>query len=844
MTLKAVPTHSSDIHDVLHRVSHWLPTQGPIKDFIHHNTLHAFLDLPFHEGLARASGIYGARPYLDISWYQDAFRRGAITPEALKRVIEKEGPPSEQENLRVQMLSPQAPLPRPQGIRDEGVRSRWLHERGVDIDYLCQPIAIRMLATFLDQGVAIWRMPGADKKFWHCLRELVQGSWLPIPPLSDSWCKERLQEEPHQVIERCLAHLVSDPSQREEYLLGTLLASPGWSGIVGQIEREPGSLLAHRSITLAEYAAFLLVLDVGWLRRKLGKNFEPLAGPTPERTPVNHATLRIARLWQEALETSYALDLLGALELNAKTSSRAERPAFVQAFFCIDDREESLRRHLEETLERVETFATAGFFGIDFLFQGLQSAYPAQQCPVVVRPKHLVREQPGDPERYKVPRLTQLLHLTPASNTLFRGWIVSQTLGLGAAIRLFINVFRPTLAPPTEKALSKVEAHTKLHLFRQSDTPTPEGFLLGYSIDEMADRVAGVLRQVGLTRGLSNLIVFIAHGSSSVNNPHFAAYDCGACSGKPGAPNSRAFAIMANHPEVRAKLVERGIVMPATCRVLGALHDTARDEVSYFDLGDLPSSHRALFEEFDKGMRTALKKNAKERTRRFDNFDPMGGETEALHHVRNRASAIFEPRPELNHATNACAIVGRRHLTRSLFLDRRAFLNSYDPTQDPDGTILAGILGAVVPVCGGISLEYLFSRIDNEVYGAGTKLPHNVVGLIGVSNGVESDLRTGLPSQMIELHDPLRLLLVVEQTPEVALKAARKSPAIFEWVHNDWVRFAAIHPTDGLVYLYEKGEMIRPALSARALPSGRGSLAICQGKSGNIPVHQIERNTP
>ena len=36
----------------------------------------------------------------------------------------------------------------------------------------------------------------------------------------------------------------------------------------------------------------------------------------------------------------------------------------------------------------------------------------------------------------------------------------------------------------------------------------------------------------------------------------------------------------------------------------------------------------------------------------------------------------------MGHATNAMSIVGRREWTRGLFLDRRAFLTSYDPTQD------------------------------------------------------------------------------------------------------------------------------------------------------------------
>ena len=81
----------------------------------------------------------------------------------------------------------------------------------------------------------------------------------------------------------------------------------------------------------------------------------------------------------------------------------------------------------------------------------------------------------------------------------------------------------------------------------------------------------------------------------------------------------------------------------------------------------------------------------------------------------DRAEDLAQVRPEWGHATNAICIVGRRERTRGLFLDRRAFLTSYDPTQDDaDAAILTRTLQAVFPVCGGINLEYYFSHVDPD----------------------------------------------------------------------------------------------------------------------------------
>jgi uncharacterized protein YbcC (UPF0753/DUF2309 family) len=127
---------------------------------------------------------------------------------------------------------------------------------------------------------------------------------------------------------------------------------------------------------------------------------------------------------------------------------------------------------------------------------------------------------------------------------------------------------------------------------------------------------------------------------------------------------------------------------------------------------------------------------------------------------------------------------------------------------DPEGVYLTNILNAVAPVCGGINLEYYFSHVDNQKLGAGTKLPHNVMGLIIVANGIDGDLRSGLPSLMPEVHDPLRLMVIVEHFPEVVLKTIQMSASTYEWFLNDWVKLTAVHPETKELWVFKDGEFV------------------------------------
>jgi uncharacterized protein YbcC (UPF0753/DUF2309 family) len=258
---------------------------------------------------------------------------------------------------------------------------------------------------------------------------------------------------------------------------------------------------------------------------------------------------------------------------------------------------------------------------------------------------------------------------------------------------------------------------------------------------------------------------------------------------------------------------------------VGAYHNTCDDSVLYFDLDQVPASHKSDIEFARAAMDAARARNAHERCRRFESA-PLNLSLEAaLRHVESRSEDLAQVRPEYCHASNAVCFVGRRCRTRALFMDRRSFLVSYDPTSDTnEGTILARILQAAIPVCAGINLEYYFSNIDSNNWGCGTKLPHNIASLIGVMDGAASDLRTGLSSQMVEIHEPVRLLFIIETKPESMLRIMEANAEIRRLCRNEWVQLALLDPDSPKIHHFRNGQFEAYHPATRELPEVEHSI--------------------
>ena len=521
------------------------------------------------------------------------------------------------------------------------------------------------------------------------------------------------------------------------------------------------------------------------------------------------------QVWLLAYERHYREQLFSALAAN-QSRSRPLAQTSAQVVFCMDDREEGTRRHLEELAPSVATYGAAGFFGVATWWQGIDDAAPSAQCPIVVQPVHAVSE-------IAAPGAGLALARHRGRRAWRHGWrenflqgtrrrpLAGPLLTAVAAPPMLAALVAGALAPgwfgqAVQRWRTQFDGRvaTRLQLTAESACAeaTPETPQTGFTDDEQAARVGNFLHMIGLTSDFAPLVLMLGHGSASRNNPHLSAYDCGACSGRHGGPNARIFAAMANRPQVRARLAERGLSIPEGTWFLAAEHNTCDDGIAWYDLDQVPAGLQAAADRLLGQLAEACRAHAAERCRRLASAPPRLSPWQARQHVAGRSHDNSQVRPELGHATNAAAFIGRRAMSRGLFLDRRVFLISYDPTADEDGCIVENILLAAGPVGAGISLEYYFSTVDNERFGCGSKVAHNLTGLFGVMEGADSDLRTGLPWQMVEIHEAMRLLVVVEQSPAMLTAILERQPALQELVGNGWIILAAKSPSTAAIELY------------------------------------------
>lgn len=829
----------TEIHDVTERdrmglrtdvalAARVLPVHYPLRAFIAVNPLAGFEDRPFGEAVRAAEQLYGRPMRLPRSAMRAAYAAGRITDDDIDAVLARRcGAQADQLVLplgdrvvtavaawRADLLTaPELPAPRRHGTRSEQLAPRLA--RHVD------ELTARWCAAYAGAPEAAFPLPGATAGFYPAWRRLVMDE-RSLPRR----VRGRLQPLPDRAedaVLRALRALGVDRDGRRGCLEAHLTALPGWAAYARWSAGRTGELdlVDYLAVRLTYETALLADLSpphTGHLPEPTGSR-NGAAGGSPgqrARRVADHlgavlaaegelATLAqlLARvcdenrdeIWLEAYEGHHQDRLLRALDRPAPPlpPSADDRPA-AQVICCIDARSEGLRRRLE-SLGAYETYGFAGFFAVSIRYTDLAGGAPADLCPVLIEPAYDVREIPSPGTARAAGRRRSGLAALAATEHAFHAakdsvagpFALAEAGGVVGAPLAAVKTLAPRLA-----ALLRRRGRSRV----APDAPTVLDLGPQFTVDDQVLYAEVTLRTIGLHRRFARLVVLCAHGSTTENNPYQAALDCGACGGQRGAPTARAATAILNRVDVRAGLRGRGIDIPPDTWFVAAEHDTAVDEVELLDQHLVPASHGADLERLAGHLATAGRELAAERCALLPGASGRGSRRAAARHVRRRAADWAQVFPEWGLAGNAAFVVGPREMTVGLDLARRAFLHSYDADADPDGTALEMILTAPLVVAQWISCQYYFSAVAPQVFGAGTKTVHNVVGSVGVLAGQAGDLRLGLPWQSVAVgdrlvHEPMRLLAVV-QAPLARLDdVIGRNPVLQRLFGHGWVPLAA-----------------------------------------------------
>lgn len=782
----------------------------PLQSFVAVNPFLSLSGTRFEEACGIMKRVAHADMLMPRSHYRDMMESGRITDEdlatAVRAVCLTDGPvdDTELEEWKAR-ISTDPSYRHPSAFTVADVADR-MHGTRIS-DEVTEQIS-KWCSAYWDEGQAAWRMPWRSLPFYQAWRAAAAVDRTP-DVLGFHRFREivaTLPREPAATIEVVVAALGLAPRALDAYFFRALFTIRGWAAYARYLGwsdeldgRKSDIVIELLAVRLAwDYALFELNGDrefrTAWADATTSMVDEALcAEPDPE--------LLVDAVLQAAFDASFQRELAQKLVVApAPEPSTVHLRKPLQAAFCIDVRSEPFRRALEQVAPDAQTIGFAGFFGFPIEYVPIGQHAGAAQCPVLLKPKFVVREtvaNADEDERTEILGLRLLRRRAAKAWKSFKSSAVSsfvyvETAGLTFASKLAsdtLGVTRPVNHPSVDGLDEKVRARISPDVAHAE----VDGRIIGFTKDERIDVAQGMLKSMSLRSGFARLVMLAGHGSTTVNNPHASGLDCGACGGNSGEPNARVAAMILNDPDVRAGLDERGIHIGEETWFVACLHDTTTDEVTIFDRERIPESHAKDLEQLEGWLAEA---SALARARRSTQLG-ISNAADADQQVLRRSRDWSQPRPEWGLAGNAAFIAAPRGRTRGIDLGGRVFLHDYDWKQDADFSVLELIMTAPMVVASWINLQYYGSAVNSEAFGCGNKVIHNVVGTLGVLQGNGGDLQTGLSWQSVHdgkrfVHEPLRLNVFIEAPPKELEAVLAKHEGVNELVKNQWVHLFAL----------------------------------------------------
>lgn len=775
----------------------------PLQNFVAVNPYLGLTDKSWHDAATELKASASAHSTMDADFYRKKFEAGELIAGDVEKTLQEYGL-SVTASEFIATLADESP--------DQGTLALMsnLHvsQTGIETTDLILEQISKWSADYFDKGQATIRTTtGNTTLFAQWLKHQKIDRTLRVMGLTDlNEVLSRLSDQPEEAARTMMADIGLDSEAVPMYLHRLARSIGGWMAYAryqdwgyeldGESSDNANMLLLVR-LAYDWYCFQSLAADMGAdiLRQTFRRQLTTPASETPD--PL--------MLAQEAYEASVRGRLLNNFQEN-ETAAKTER-ASIQAAFCIDVRSEILRRAFETQSTSIETIGFAGFFGLAVDVQHFGHDDKNAHCPVLLKPGYTACETPAYRNTEKAQNAQSAIAANWFSFKAFRSSAVSsfafvEALGLGYLARAITDAARITrpaaLASKRGIIGPKLENAQRYELKHLDGTPV--------SREEKATIAGNILNGMSLKSDFARLVFLVGHGSTSVNNPHAAGLDCGACGGNAGAPNAQLTADLLNDPLVRQDLEARGVVIPEDCWFVAAQHDTTTDDVEFYKSLHVPESHQDDLHKARTYFDAASNITRAERALRLGTT-----QSHAIHkEVVSRSSDWSEVRPEWGLAGCKAFIAAPRTHSSHANLEGHAFLHSYDYKSDEDFQVLELIMTAPMIVASWINLQYFGSTVDNTVFGSGNKTLHNVVGRIGVLEGAGGDLRVGLPMQSLHdgekwMHDPVKLSVVIRAPIEAMNTIIKKHEMVRELVDNGWLYLYAMSENGGISHEYAGG---------------------------------------
>ncbi|MFU0507936.1 YbcC family protein [Pseudaminobacter sp. NGMCC 1.201702] len=785
MTATKSPLLSPDvILKAANRAARAIPPLWPLASSVAVNPFLGQTSEPLATAAARLRRAAGIALTMPRPWYAERVGSGEIAEKDLQAAFEAAPATLRPKTFAALKQAIQSGRPKPQAIPTIADLARDV--AAIDWPGVVNDRISRWASDYFDQGQALWAkgQQGAAYAAWriiaaHDLTPEIVG----LAGFAQSVADAPTNAE--DAITECVARLGLSEEALESYFHRLLITLGGWSQAaryrLWQTELRGGT---DASVT------DLLAIRLTWeaaLLRKLGSALELQwqAAIAAYAEPVSATSEDVIdAILQEAAERAAQRRLNSLLTGTSSAPAAHGRPRFQMAF-CIDVRSEVFRRALESLDPGIRTLGFAGFFGLGIAHRRFASDVVEARLPVLLTPGVFTCSGEATPA---VARSDLAARITARAKRAWRRFKL-------AAISSF--AFVEAAGPMYVAKL----LHDGLALTRNAapNDPAPRP-ANGLDLNTRLTMATSILKAMSLTTGFARLVLLASHGANVVNNPHASTLHCGACGGYSGEVNARLLASLLNDHDVRVGLAERGIAIPEDTLFLAALHDTTTDDVKIY-AADHPSTAHA--DDVDQAERCLKSAGVLARGERALRLPRAAGSRDIPHRARDWA----ELRPEWGLAGCQAFVAAPRSRTAGRDLAGTAFLHDYNWQRDDGFGVLELILTAPVVVASWISLQYYGSTVAPDLFGAGNKLLHNVIGGIGVVEGNGGLLRTGLPWQSVHdgeglTHEPLRLSVLIEAPREAIGSILERHPEVRALFDNRWLHLFTLDDEGRMAWRY------------------------------------------